>query len=606
MASPKDASNCKADSRQSSRNSMNAAFAAESETEEPKMVQRQRDSQPEGGSSVTHRKAPQGTLRKPTSRSRGLGRGRGAAACTKPSTRENPTPGERPARAVRTSPPQRKVESAPGVSGEKHQRMRKTSSLDDRRVNTKFQEKPSQRPFNDRRAVVFEKHSPCEKCPDRPHSSSESQTPRERSATEWPSSGTDWLAQDEIFTFGVPQEEPGSQNLARVSELSSFTTDHAVYQPQVYSWPSGDYADGGTLNPEPSHRPPMGPGGSNRSQAGKSDYFANSPQYSPNRFRDRRSFPEEGPAQNVSCFSRSSQAEVEDTPLCGWGRGGSFSSLPRGHSAGVLQDGFIDTHCHLDMLFAKLSFQGTFTMFRKIYGTTFPREFHGCITDFCDPRTLRDGLWEELLREDLVWGAFGCHPHFASYYNERQERNILQALRHPKAVAFGEMGLDYSHKCSTPIPRQHRVFERQLQLAVALKMPLVIHCREADEDLLGIMKKYVPFDYKIHRHCFTGSYPVIEPLLKYFPNMTVGFTAVLTYSSAWEARDALKKIPLERIVVETDAPYFLPREVPRSLCRYAHPGMALHTIREIARVTNQPLFHTLSTLRENTRCLYNL
>jgi len=109
-----------------------------------------------------------------------------------------------------------------------------------------------------------------------------------------------------------------------------------------------------------------------------------------------------------------------------------------------------------------------------------------------------------------------------------------------------------------------KVFERQLQLAVSLKKPLVIHCREADEDLLNIMKKFVPSDYKIHRHCFTGSYPVIEPLLKHFPNMSVGFTAVLTYSSAWEARDALKQIPLERIIVETDAPYFLPRQAVQS------------------------------------------
>lgn len=69
------------------------------------------------------------------------------------------------------------------------------------------------------------------------------------------------------------------------------------------------------------------------------------------------------------------------------------------------------------------------------------------------------------------------------------------------------------------------------------------------------------------RHCFTGSYPVIEPLLKYFPNMSVGFTAVLTYSSAWEARDSLKQIPLERIIVETDAPYFLPRQVRVSSSR---------------------------------------
>ncbi|EGV98356.1 Putative deoxyribonuclease TATDN2 [Cricetulus griseus] len=159
------------------------------------------------------------------------------------------------------------------------------------------------------------------------------------------------------------------------------------------------------------------------------------------------------------------------------------------------------------------------------------------------------------------------------------------------------------------LPRSHRemsVFERQLKLAVSLKKPLVIHCREADEDLLDILKKFVPSDYKIHRHCFTGSYSAIEPLLRYFPNMSVGFTAVLTYSSAWEARDALRQIPLERIVVETDAPYFLPRQVPRSLCQYTHPGLALHTVREIARVKEESLSRTLAVLRENTSHLYSL
>ncbi|KAK2091468.1 putative deoxyribonuclease tatdn2 [Saguinus oedipus] len=88
--------------------------------------------------------------------------------------------------------------------------------------------------------------------------------------------------------------------------------------------------------------------------------------------------------------------------------------------------------------------------------------------------------------------------------------------------------------------------------------------------------------------------------------MSVGFTAVLTYSSAWEAREALRQIPLERIIVETDAPYFLPRQVPKSLCQYAHPGLALHTVREIARVKDQPLSRTLAALRENTSRLYSL
>lgn len=119
------------------------------------------------------------------------------------------------------------------------------------------------------------------------------------------------------------------------------------------------------------------------------------------------------------------------------------------------QVGFIDTHCHIDMLYGKLGLGGTFSSFRRLYNSSFPLEFQGCIADFCNPSIMvKEGLWEGLLAEDMVWGAFGCHPHFAQKYSSVQERNILMAMRHPKAVAFGEMGLDYSHKNSTKVSRQ--------------------------------------------------------------------------------------------------------------------------------------------------------
>lgn len=119
---------------------------------------------------------------------------------------------------------------------------------------------------------------------------------------------------------------------------------------------------------------------------------------------------------------------------------------------------FIDTHCHLDMLYGKLGFRGTFSRFRQVYRSTFSPEFQGCITDFCNPEIMvKEGLWENLLAEEMVWGAFGCHPHFAKDYSSVQEHNILTAMRHPKAVAFGEMGLDYSHKNSTNTARQKKV-----------------------------------------------------------------------------------------------------------------------------------------------------
>nr|XP_046239843.1 putative deoxyribonuclease TATDN2 [Scatophagus argus]XP_046239844.1 putative deoxyribonuclease TATDN2 [Scatophagus argus]XP_046239845.1 putative deoxyribonuclease TATDN2 [Scatophagus argus] len=271
------------------------------------------------------------------------------------------------------------------------------------------------------------------------------------------------------------------------------------------------------------------------------------------------------------------------------------------------QAGFIDAHCHLDMLYGKLGFCGTFSNFQRLYQSSFPSEFRGCITNFCNPGVMvKEALWEGLLGEDMVWGAFGCHPHFAKDYSSVQEHNILMAMRHPKAVAFGEMGLDYSHKNSTEVSRQKGVFEQQLRLAVAMQKPLVIHCRDADDDLLAIMRKCVPREHKIHRHCFTNSYSVIEPFLAEFPNLYVGFTALITYFRATEARDAVRKIPLNRIVLETDAPYFLPRQVSKDVCRFSHPGMGIHTLQELSLLKGEDMDTVLATIRNNTTQLYGV
>ncbi|KAM8867359.1 putative deoxyribonuclease TATDN2 isoform 1-T2 [Synchiropus picturatus] len=282
-------------------------------------------------------------------------------------------------------------------------------------------------------------------------------------------------------------------------------------------------------------------------------------------------------------------------------------SLGEDTRACSLESGFIDTHCHLDFLYRKLAFRGPFRRFRAVHQSGFPPSFQGCIADFCNPSTMvRESLWEGLLAEDMVWGAFGCHPHFAKDYSDNQEANILRAMRHPKAVAYGEIGLDYSHKNFTAVHKQKEVFERQLQLAVGMQKPLVIHCRDADDDLLQIMKKRVPSDYKIHRHCFTRSYSVIEPFLEAFPNMYVGFTALITYGKAKEVRDAVRKIPLNRIVMETDAPYFLPRQVPRSAGAFSHPGMGIHTLEEMSSLRGEDLHTVLATIRDNTTQLYGI
>ncbi|XP_005871656.1 PREDICTED: putative deoxyribonuclease TATDN2 [Myotis brandtii] len=615
MASRDDADSFKANSKNSSSQSVNSEFAAKAESqngdsEQPNKAWKRHGRRQYQGSLLTYGLAIQSTLVKSIPKGK-----EEAATSTKPSTREHPNSGERPASAV-TSVPQKKKMAGPEV---KEKMVINVSSSRDRKVFLCPQEKSSEKPLGASRVVTFEKGSTALKFLGKSAAHSEFQKQNERGAViKHPSSERGSSNVNGMSIVRFSQEGQGSLSLSRMPKPSSFTTDHAISQPPLYSAPLRNYAGYWASSPKPSHYPSLGGSSNNTSQAGKSSWsflrnHASSPTVCPPDWSSYLKAAGEGYPQNPYSFhfARSSEAMVREKgifreqALCSGGRYVS-SSLARSYWEQSLKEGFVDTHCHLDMLYSKLSFKGTFAKFRKIYSHSFPKGFQGCISNFCDPRTMKDGLWEMLLNEDLVWGAFGCHPHFARYYNDYLERNILHGLRHPKAVAFGEMGLDYSYKCTTPIPQQHKVFERQLQLAVSLRKPLVIHCRDADHDLLTIMKKCVPPDYKIHRHCFTSSYSVIEPLLEYFPNMSVGFTAVLTYPSAWQARDALKKIPISRIVVETDAPYFLPRGVPKGHCHYSHPGMALHTIQEMAKIKEEPLHYTLASLRQNAIRLYSL
>ncbi|XP_007423316.1 putative deoxyribonuclease TATDN2 isoform X1 [Python bivittatus] len=433
------------------------------------------------------------------------------------------------------------------------------------------------------------------------------------------SAENDWSDMEDgesLVTFSQEDSIP-KQHTSETMETSVSTTEFVMYPPHLYSQKMNDYAKYWTSNPKPTHSfssPTENTSYSNNLCDISLDTPINS---SKGRKRSVESMQERvwSYGSLLDCKEKNRHRSMEIgtyVPVFSSSRkSDSFinncvnQDLPR-RLPKYLQEGFIDTHCHLDMLYSKTAFRGTFSEFRKTYSSTFPEEFQGCIADFCDPRTLNNNLWEDLLKEDMVWGAFGCHPHFARYYTDLHERNLLQAMRHPKAIAFGEIGLDYSYKCTTEISKQHKVFERQLNLAVSLRKPLVIHCRDADGDLLEIMKKCVPKDYKIHRHCFTGRYSVIEPLLDYFPNLTVGFTALLTYPSANEARESVRKIPLSRIVVETDAPYFLPRQVPKSASQFSHPGVALHTVKEIAYLKEVSLPAMLATLRRNTNKIYDL
>ncbi|XP_064487368.1 uncharacterized protein LOC135399566 [Ornithodoros turicata] len=268
--------------------------------------------------------------------------------------------------------------------------------------------------------------------------------------------------------------------------------------------------------------------------------------------------------------------------------------------------GMIDTHCHLDFLFRKVCFQGTFARFRSIYERTFPSCYEGCVAIFCNPASFGNPLvWKNLLKEDGVWGSFGCHPHMAQEYTEETDEHLIQALQHPKVVALGEIGLDYSHKNSCNHDVQKSVFRRQLCLALQFQLPIVIHCRDAMPDTLNILREVIPRNHPVHRHCFTGSWAEAEMWLDAFPMLFLGLTPLVSYAYNDDLREAARRIPLERVLLETDAPYFLPRSeignVPHS-----HPGMAIHVATALAFLKNVPLETVLKAVRENAHRMYGI
>ncbi|GAB1603267.1 uncharacterized protein LOC115221203 [Argonauta hians] len=273
-----------------------------------------------------------------------------------------------------------------------------------------------------------------------------------------------------------------------------------------------------------------------------------------------------------------------------------------------LTNSFIDSHCHIDFLFNRLPFKGSFRKYREENADTFPANYAGCVAVFCEPKSFipDGGLWRSLDNESDVWVAMGCHPKNVESFDSAAEKALSECIEQPKVVAVGEIGLDYSGRFWETAPLQKKVFIHQIKLALSVQKPLVIHCRDAQQDCLHILKKYVPVDYRIHCHCFTKSFKEAQEWLSYFPNLYIGLTPLVTYPSALEVHNTASKIPLNRLLLETDAPYFVPRLVPRGTMKFSHPGLAIAVAFEVAQLKNVVVDVVLKHCLQNTKTMYGI
>ena len=205
-----------------------------------------------------------------------------------------------------------------------------------------------------------------------------------------------------------------------------------------------------------------------------------------------------------------------------------------------------DTHAHYD--------SSAFNPDREAVLAALPEAGVALVVDpGCDLPTSRAAL---ALAEQFphVYAAVGIHPEDCAGYTDADLDALRQLCRHDKAVAIGEIGLDYYWAENPPREFQQQVFRRQLELALELDMPVIIHDREAHGDSLAIVKEYPGLRGVFH--CFSGSPEKAAELLK--RGWYLGFDGPITYKNAKRAPEVAAITPLDRMVMETDAPYLTP------------------------------------------------
>ena len=204
-----------------------------------------------------------------------------------------------------------------------------------------------------------------------------------------------------------------------------------------------------------------------------------------------------------------------------------------------------------------------------------------------------------------LFATAGVHPHHASEYTAECDAEMRALHTHPEVVAVGECGLDYFRDFS-PRPMQRKAFEMQLQIAVDTGKPLFLHQRDAHADFMAMMKNFEGRIGPAVVHCFTGSR---EELFDYLDrDWHIGITGWLCDERRGaHLRELVKSIPRNRLMIETDAPYLLPRTLqPMPKDRRNEPAFLAHIAEELARERGETLEDVMQATTDTARAFFRL
>ena len=257
----------------------------------------------------------------------------------------------------------------------------------------------------------------------------------------------------------------------------------------------------------------------------------------------------------------------------------------------------IDTHCHLTFP----DFEGRT---HEVLARAAEHDVTGVITVSTTTQDCHRAL-QIAKTHPRIWCTAGVHPLYSDK-GPHEWALLRQVAEHPKCVAWGELGLD-NHYDRPPRDLQHRVLAEQIAFIEGcrrdhLDLPVVLHCRKAFDDLIPILDASALPNDRFVFHCFTGTPADARKVLDF--GAMISFTGVVTYKNAPEVREAAKLVPIDRMMVETDAPFLSPE--PERTTRPCEPWMTSLTAKSLANTLDIPFEDLHPVLNDNTQRFYDV
>jgi TatD DNase family protein len=254
----------------------------------------------------------------------------------------------------------------------------------------------------------------------------------------------------------------------------------------------------------------------------------------------------------------------------------------------------VDTHCHLD---AKYFRDGPDAPIARARASGVGFFMVVGVGSTLEPAREAIAL---AARRDDVRAVVGVHPHDAAVLDDAMLDELATLAADPHVVAVGEMGLDY-HYMRSPRDAQARAFRAQIAIARAVKKPIVVHTREAPDDTIALLKDEGARDVGGVIHCFSEDRAFAERALDL--DFDLSFSGIVTFKTATAIQDVAAWAPIDRVLVETDAPYLAPVPLRGKPCE---PAYVAHTARFVAKLRNQDDADFAARTTENAQRRFRL